>query len=318
MLAYVLRRLLATLLVLFASSVLIFGMLRLGPGDPAVVLLGGHPTKVALQNIRQKYGFDKPLPIQYFHWVERVVGGNFGESVSARDTVWHVITPRLETTLLLTAFAAILMILLGVSLGIMSAVFRNGAVDVSVTAGTLAFAAIPAYVVGLALIVIFGVKLHWFPTLGGGEAEGFRGRLDHLVLPAIALALAALAMISRVTRSSMITALQSEHVEGARIRGFSERRVVLKHALRSALVPVVTVAGVQTGYLLAGAILVEYTFSLNGVGRLLVLSVQNKDYAVVQAITLLITAAFLLISLVVDLLYGVIDPRVRLVSRGGQ
>lgn len=318
MTAYVLKRLLAQFLVLFASSVVIFGMLHLAPGDPATVLLGGHPTQSAIDNIRHKYELDKPLPVQYTHWVRRVLHGNFGESVSARDTVWNVIRPRLETTVLLTTFAAILMVLLGVPIGILSAVFRNGAIDVAATAGSLAFAAIPAYVVGLGLIVVFGVELQWFPTLGGGEGGGITGRLDHLTLPAIALSLSAFALVSRVTRSSMIGALESEHVEGARIRGFSERRVVLKHGLRSALVPVVTIAGVQTGYLLAGAILVEYTFGLNGIGRLLVLSVQNKDYAVVQAIALLITAAFLVISLAVDLLYGVIDPRVRLVRRGAR
>jgi peptide/nickel transport system permease protein len=318
MTAYLLKRVLAQFLVLFASSIVIFGMLHVAPGDPATVLLGGHPTQSAIENIRHKYELDKPLPVQYAHWVRRIVHGNFGESVSARDSVWNVIRPRLETTVLLTTFAAILMVLLGVPIGILSAVFRNGVVDVSATAGSLAFAAIPAYVVGLVLIVVFGVELQWFPTLGGGEAGGFNGRLDHLTLPAIALSLSAFALVSRVTRSSMITALDSEHVEGARIRGFSERRVVLKHGLRSALVPVVTIAGVQTGYLLAGAILVEYTFGLNGIGRLLVTSVQNKDYAVVQAIALLITAAFLVISLVVDLLYGVIDPRVRLVRRGAR
>ncbi len=318
MTAYILKRLLAQFLVLFASSVVIFGMLHLAPGDPATVLLGGHPTQSAIDNIRHKYELDKPLPVQYTHWVRRVLHGNFGESVSARDAVWNVIRPRLETTVLLTTFAAILMVLLGVPIGILSAVFRNGAIDVAATAGSLAFAAIPAYVVGLGLIVVFGVELQWFPTLGGGEGGGITGRLDHLTLPAIALSLSAFALVSRVTRSSMIGALESEHVEGARIRGFNERRVVLKHGLRSALVPVVTIAGVQTGYLLAGAILVEYTFGLNGIGRLLVLSVQNKDYAVVQAIALLITAAFLVISLAVDLLYGVIDPRVRLVRRGAR
>ena len=315
---YIFTRMLAQLVVLLASSIVIFGMLRLAPGDPAVVLLGGHPTKAAIQNIRQKYELNKPLPVQYVHWLKRVVHGNFGDSISARDTVWNVIKPRLETTLLLTTFAAILMILVGVFLGIISAVFRNGVVDVLATSVSLGFAAVPAYVVGLILIVVFGVYLHWLPTLGGGEVGGFADRLDHLILPTIALALSALGMISRVTRSSMISALESEYVEGARIRGFSERRVVLKHALRSALVPVVTIAGAQVGYLLAGAILIEYTFGLNGIGRLLVLSVQNKDYVVVQAITLIITAAFLIISFVVDLLYGVIDPRVRLVPRGGQ
>jgi peptide/nickel transport system permease protein len=317
MLAYVLKRVAVQLLVLLASSVVIFGMLRLAPGDEATVLLGGHPgTPAQLASIRAKYDLNKPLPVQYLKWLSRAVQGDLGDSVSARDTVAHVLSPRLETTLLLTVYASIIMIILGVGLGMLSAVFRNGFVDLASTAGALTFAAVPAYVAGLVLILVFGVQLHWFPTLGGGEGGSFATRLDHLTLPAIALALSAMALISRVTRSAMITALDSEHVEGARIRGFTERRVVFKHALRSALVPVVTISGVQCGYLLAGAILVEYTFGLNGIGSLLVQSVQNKDFAVVQAVALLITVAFLMISLVVDLLYCVIDPRVRL-ARGG-
>jgi peptide/nickel transport system permease protein len=319
MLAYASKRVVFQLLVLLASSIVIFGMLRLAPGDPAVVLLGGHtPTKAAIDNINRKYDLKKPLPVQYAKWFSRVIRGDFGESISARDTVWNVLKPRLETTELLTAYATIIMILVGIPLGILSAVFRNGAIDVAATAGSLAFAAVPAYVVGLLLILLFGVELQWFPTLGGGEGGSLIGRLDHLTLPAIALALSALALISRVTRASMISALDSEHVETARIRGFTERRVVFKHALRSALVPVVTITGVQAGYLIAGAILIEYTFGLNGIGQLLVTSVQNRDYAVVQAIALIIVAVFLVINLVVDLLYGVIDPRVRLAGRRGR
>jgi peptide/nickel transport system permease protein len=319
MLAYAAKRVVFQLLVLLASSVVIFGMLRLAPGDPAVVLLGGHtPTKAAIENIRHKYDLDKPLPVQYGKWLSRIAQGDFGESVSARDTVWNVLKPRLETTALLTLYATLIMVVVGIPLGIASAVFRNGGVDVAATAGALGFAAIPAYVTGLILILLFGIYLNWFPTIGGGENLGIVGRLDHLTLPAIALALSAMALISRVTRASMITALDSEHVETARIRGFSERRVIFKHALRSALVPVITIAGVQAGYLIAGAILIEYTFGLNGLGTLLVNSVQNRDYAVVQAIALIIVAAFLFINLVVDLLYGVIDPRVRLVGRANR
>jgi peptide/nickel transport system permease protein len=162
---------------------------------------------------------------------------------------------------------------------------------------------------------VFGVELAWFPTLGGGDPT-VSSRLSHLTLPAISLALASLALISRVTRSAMISELASEHVAAARIRGFRERRVVLKHAVRGALIPVLTVSGVVFGYLLSGAILVEYTFGINGIGSLLVTSVQSKDFAVVQAIALILTAEFLLLSFVVDLVYGVIDPRVKLVTEG--
>jgi peptide/nickel transport system permease protein len=163
------------------------------------------------------------------------------------------------------------------------------------------------------LIVLFAVKNPWFPSIGSGH--GFVGTIDHLTLPAIALALSALALISRVTRAAMIEALASEAVETARVRGFSSRRVIFKHALRAAALPVVTMTGIVIGYLLSGAILVEYVFSINGIGLLLVRSVQSLDYAVVQAIALIITAEFLLINLIVDVLYGVIDPRVRLGGR---
>jgi peptide/nickel transport system permease protein len=317
MLRYAANRAVAQVLVLLASTVVVFLMLHLAPGDPATVLLGGRPASAAtIENLREKYHLGDPLYVQYGTWLSHAVRGDFGTSVSGHDSVMAVVGPRLATTLMLTTYAALLMILIGVPLGILSGVFRNGAVDVGVTFGALTFTAIPAYVMGLVLMLVFGVELGWLPTLGGGDGGGFSGRLEHLTLPAIALALSALAMVSRVTRSSMITALRSEHVEGARIRGLSERRVVLKHALRSGLVPVVTIAGVQTGYLLAGAVLVESTFGINGIGRLLVSSVQGKDFAVVQAIALIITAAFLLINLLVDLLYGVIDPRVRIAGRG--
>jgi len=301
------------LVVAFVTTVLVFAMLHLAPGNPAIILLGGRPaTPAALHNITARYGLDKPLPVQYGVWLSKALRGDFGESVAARDTVAHVVWPRLGTTFFLTAYAMLIMLAVGIPLGMLSAVFRNGKTDVAATAGALTFASVPSYVVGLALIIIFGVELAWLPTFGGGESGGFAGRLSHLTLPAIALALASMAFISRVTRSAMIKELSSEHVEALRIQGFSERRIVLKHAVRGALIPVVTVSGVMFGYLLAGAILVEYVFAINGIGTLLIESVQGRDFAVVQAITLIVVAEFLILSLVVDLLYGVIDPRVRL------
>ena len=314
MIRYLLRRAASMLLVLVASSVVVFGFLHLAPGDPAKILLAGRPTtEQALDAIRQKYALDEPLPVQYVTWAGEIIHGDLGDSIKERDTVVHVLTPRLGTTLALTAYAALLMLLVGIPLGIASAVYRSGPVDVVASTGALVVASIPAYVSAVVLIAVFAVALGWFPALGVGS-----GALDmvyHLTLPAIALALSALAIVSRVTRLSMIEALQTEYVETARIRGFSGRRVVLKHAFRSALIPVVTISGVVVGYLLSGAILVEYAFGLNGVGALLVGSVQGLDYAVVQAIALLFTAEFLLINLGVDLLYAVIDPRLRLAGR---
>jgi peptide/nickel transport system permease protein len=242
-----------------------------------------------------------------------MVHGDLGVSIKGRDTVAHVIAPRLGTTLMLTAYAAVIMLCTGIALGIVSGVFRNGSIDVLASIGALLVASVPAYVTAVVLIAVFAVTLGWFPALGSGS--DFLDSLYHLTLPAIALAMSATAIVSRVTRLSMIEALDMEYVETARIRGFSWGRVVLKHAFRSALIPVVTVSGVVIGYLLSGAILVEYAFGLNGVGALLVGSVQGLDYAVVQAVALLFTFEFLIINLVVDLLYAAIDPRVRLASR---
>jgi peptide/nickel transport system permease protein len=312
--AYIGKRLASALLVLVASSIVVFGLLHLAPGDPARLYLGGRPvTQSTIDDIHRQYHLDDPLPLQYGQWVANVVRGDFGESITERNAVRAVVAPRLKTTLELTLFATLLMLGIGIPLGIASAVWRNGPVDAAATVGALSAASVPPYVSGVLLIVLFAVKVPWFPSLGAGH--GFVGTIDHLTLPAVALALSALALISRVTRLSMIAALSHESVETARIRGLPERRVVLKHALRNALIPVVTVSGVVVGYLLSGAILVEYVFSLNGIGLLLVRSVQSLDYAVVQAIALVLTATFLIINLVVDLLYAVIDPRVRVGGR---
>jgi peptide/nickel transport system permease protein len=317
MLRYAVRRLLALLAVLLASTVLVFVLLHLAPGDPATTLLGGRPaTPGALHSLTERYGLDRPLYVQYGKWLGNLAHGDLGESVIGRDSVAHVVAPRMGTTLLLTVYAMAIMLVLGLLIGILSAVFRSGPVDVASTVGALGFASVPAYVTGVVLVVVFGVELAWFPTLGAGDPT-VGSRLSHLTLPAISLALASLALVSRVTRSAMIAELASEHVAAARIRGFRERRIVLKHAVRGALVPVLTVSGVVFGYLLSGAILVEYTFGINGIGSLLVSSVQSKDFAVVQAIALILTAEFLLLSFVVDLIYGVIDPRVKVAGDGG-
>ena len=316
MLRYVATRVAMQIVVLVASTIIIFFLLHLAPGDPATLLNGGHPPSPAtLKYFNRLYGFDRPLPVQYLIWLRHVLEGNLGTSVATRSSVASVLLPRIGLTLFLTIYAVAIMVVIGIPLGIMSAVFRSGPTDFLASVGTLTFTAIPTYVTGVVMAVLFGVMLQWFPALGGGDTGSFLTRLDHLTLPAVALGLSSMALASRITRSAVIGELEKPHVTGARARGFSAPRVVAKHAVRGAMVPVVTIVGAQIGYLLGGAVVIEYAFGLNGLGTLLVSSVQGKDYAVVQAIALFITAEFLLISLLVDLLYGFIDPRVRLVGR---
>ncbi|MGD0054097.1 MAG: ABC transporter permease [Acidimicrobiales bacterium] len=316
MLRYVASRIAMQVAVLIASTIIIFVLLHLAPGNPATLMNGGHPPSPAtLRYFNKLYGFNRPLPVQYLIWLHNVLRGDLGTSVATRTSVASVIAPRIGLTLFLTIYAVAIMVVIGVPLGIISAVFRSGPSDFLASVGTLTFTAIPTYVTGVVMAVVFGVELAWFPPLGGGGTGSFLTRLDHLTLPAVALGLSSLALASRITRSAVIGELEKPHVTGARARGFSGPRVVAKHAVRGAMVPVVTIVGAQIGYLLGGAVVIEYAFGLNGLGTLLVSSVQGKDYAVVQAIALFITAEFLLISLVVDLLYGVIDPRVRLVGR---
>jgi peptide/nickel transport system permease protein len=312
-LTYLARRFATTLIVLLTSTVIVFFLLHLGPGSPATLLNGGHPPNAAtIRYFDSRYGLNRSLPVQYGIWLSHLLHGNFGQSIAAHASVGSVLSPRISLTLLLTAYAVVIMVVLGVATGILSGIVRNGPFDLFATLGSLSFTAVPSYVTGVVLAVVFGVDLAWFPAEGGGDAGSLITRLDHLTLPAIALALSSLALVSRITRSAVIGELESDHVFGARVRGFSSGRVITKHALRGSMIPVVTIVGAQIGYLLSGAIVIEYAFGLNGLGTLLVSSVQGKDYAVVQAIALFVTAEFLLISLIVDLLYGVIDPRIRL------
>lgn len=311
MLRYVLRRLAGAVPLLLLTSFIVFSFIHLAPGSPEKILLAGKRVDPeTLQAIRDHYGLDDPFLVQYWHWLVNVVQGDLGESITLKNSVSAVVSGRIVPTLELAAYATVLVVVFGLALGILAAIKRYGLVDTVVSVVTLVGSSIAAYVSAILLILIFPVSLGIFPVFGLGE--GFAGRLYHLTLPAIALAVALTALVARVTRASMGQVLEQEFVETARSRGFSERRVIGKHALRNALVPVLTISGLVAGYLISGAVLVEYTFGLNGLGALLVSSVLAKDFAVVQAIALIFTAAFILINLAVDLFYAVVDPRVRL------
>jgi peptide/nickel transport system permease protein len=309
--AYVAKRLLGAIPLLLATSFIVFSFLHLAPGSPEQVLLAGKNVNLeTLQAIRDRYRLDDPFLVQYWTWLQNAATGDLGESIIFRDTVANVVGPRVLPTVELALYALILIVIFGLPLGIVAGIKRDSLLDNAVSGVTLIGAAVSTYVSGILLIVVFSVALGWFPVFGLGEG-GF-ARIYHLTLPAIALAIALGALVARCTRAALVKTLEQEFVETARSRGFSERRVVGKHALRSALIPVITITGLTFGFLIAGAVLVEYTFGLNGLGALLIQAVRTKDFPVVQGVTLIFTAAFILINLAVDVLYALVDPRVRL------
>jgi peptide/nickel transport system permease protein len=308
---YVVRRLLGAIPLLIVTSFIVFSFLHIAPGSPEQILLGGkNVNEETLQAIRDRYRLDDPFLVQYWTWLQNAATGDLGESIVFRDSVANVVGPRIVPTVELALYALVLIVLFGLPLGILTGIKRNTPVDTAVSGVVLIGSAISTYVSGILLIAIFAVALGWFPVFGLGD-EGL-DRIYHLTLPAIALAIALSCLVTRTTRASLGRTLDQEFVETARSRGFSERRVIGKHALRSALIPVLTITGLVFGFLIAGAVLVEFTFGLNGLGALLIQAVRTKDFPVVQAVTLLFTAAFIFINLAVDLLYALVDPRVRL------
>jgi peptide/nickel transport system permease protein len=308
---YVVRRLLGAIPLLIVTSFIVFSFLHIAPGSPEQILLGGkNVNEETLQAIRDRYRLDDPFLVQYWTWLQNAATGDLGESIVFRDSVANVVGPRIVPTVELALYALVFIVLFGLPLGILTGIKRNTPVDTAVSGVVLVGSAISTYVSGILLIAIFAVALGWFPVFGLGD-EGL-DRIYHLTLPAIALAIALSCLVTRTTRASLGRTLDQEFVETARSRGFSERRVIGKHALRSALIPVLTITGLVFGFLIAGAVLVEYTFGLNGLGALLIQAVRTKDFPVVQAVTLLFTAGFIFINLAVDLLYAVVDPRVRL------
>ncbi|MEU0940896.1 MULTISPECIES: ABC transporter permease [unclassified Embleya] len=310
LLRFLLGRLVGLVLVLFATSFVVFSAVHLAPGDPVSFLMRGRPvTPAARAALTAQYHLDEPFAKQYFLWLGDVLGGDFGRSVQFRQDVAELISQKLPTTLFLIVYAMVLVTVVGLILGIASAL-RPGLVDKLVLAWTGTSIAIPSYIAATVLTSVFAVKLGWFPLYGAGE--GFGDRAWHLTLPAIALALTFAGLLARVTRSAMLDELSREHVEVARSRGVPESLVIRKHVLRNALGPIVTVVGTMVASMLVATSIVETAFSVKGVGSLLINSVTVKDFPVVQALTLLVVAAFLIANLIVDLLQPLIDPRVAL------
>ncbi|MGE5702066.1 MAG: ABC transporter permease [Clostridia bacterium] len=310
MLNYVLRRLLLLIPIMFFVSVLIFGISRMAPGDPALVMVGGHQTTPeVLENIRVKYHLNKPLWEQYGIWLKNALTGDLGESFKMKQSVAGMIKERLPLTVQLAVMSTILTLLIAIPLGILSAIKKQTWVDYTSSLFALAGVSSPVFFTGVLLVLLFSFKLDWLPAFGAGD--GFVDNLKHMLLPSFALAVNMIALSSRITRTGMIEVLNTNYIQTAIAKGLPRYVIILKHGLRNALIPLLTVTGLQLGFLMIGTVLVEYTFGLGGLGSLIINGVQTSDYPIVQGTTLFLVVVFLLLNLIVDVLYAVIDPRIR-------
>jgi len=308
----VLRRLLATIPVLLLVSGGVFLLIHLTPGDPIDAMMAESVDATVKENLRRELGLDRPLYLQYVSWMGRVLQGDLGRSIRNREPVIENVGRRIRPSLQLAGLAMTISLLIAVPVGVLSAARRNGPVDRAGTTFALFGICMPNFLLALLLIFLFGVTLRWLPISGYVDPleEPWDG-LRSLVLPAVTLGLALAAVVTRTLRASMLEALAEDYVRTARAKGLSEGAVIRSHVLKNALIPVVTVLGLQLGTLIGGAVITEYVFALPGVGRLVVDAVFARDYPLVQGVVLLIAVGFILSNLAVDLLYGWIDPRIR-------
>lgn len=302
--AYVLRRVLWIVPVLLGVSLIVFGILAAVPGDAASMLAGTNATGEDVENIRRSLGLDQPLHVQYLTFLTNAVRGDFGKSLRTKRPVLDEVRDRIGPTLELAVAALAFALAVGLTAGIVSAVKPYSLMDYVATVLALTGVSMPVFWLGLMLMLVFSVQLGWFPTTGNGG-------LQYLVLPAITLGFASAAIIARMTRSSMLEVLRQDYIQTARSKGLGERVVVLRHALRNALIPTVTVVGLQFGYLLGGSVLTESVFARAGLGTLLVDAIRARDYPIVQGTIMLLAGAFVILNLAVDLTYGFLDPRIR-------
>jgi ABC-type dipeptide/oligopeptide/nickel transport system permease component len=304
LLRYLLERLLHTIAVLIVVSVAVFLLLHLVPGDPIRMMASPLARQEDIERLRARWGLDQPLPVQYFRWAGRVLQGDLGESVRMRVPVSEMLWPRYVNTVRLTLVSMVIAVSLGLLMGILAGVARNSPFDTLSMVIAIGGFSIPPFWLGLVLILVFAVKLGLFPT-GGGDSS------RHIVLPALSLGVATMALIARMTRSALLEVLGQDYIRTARSKGLAERRVVMGHAIKNALIPVVTVIGLQFGVLMAGAVVTEVVFTWPGIGALMVNSILNRDFPIVQATLLVTSVTFILINLVVDILYTYLDPRIR-------
>lgn len=332
MLKYILKRLALLVPVIIGVSVLVFFVMHAFTTDPASIILGQHATAEQVEKLREELGLNKPLYVQYAMFIKGVFRGNFGNSLITKTSVTKEILSRFPATIELALAAIIIASVFGILMGILSAVKQNSIVDYMSMFISLLGVSMPIFWLGLMLIVLFSVKLHLLPVSGritigmepvhitglylldsliSGNMVAFKDSLKHLILPAIALASYSTAIIARMTRSTMLEIIKQDYIRTARAKGLFEKAVILKHALRNALIPVTTVIGLQLGSLLGGAVLTETVFSWPGVGSYTIDAILKSDYPVVQGAVMILATVFVLVNLIVDLLYAYLDPRIK-------
>lgn len=332
MIAMLLRRLLLLVPILFGVTVIVFGAVRLVPGDPAQVMLGERASPEAIARVRESLGLDKPLPVQFAVTLDRLAHGDLGRSIVTGAPVTREIGQRFPATVELGAAALAIALAVGIPLGILAAARKNSWIDVLSTSGALVGVSMPIFWLGLVLMLLFSAQLRVLPLSGRldlaldlapvtgfylvdallrADLAAFRSAVLHLILPALTLATVPMAIIARMTRAAMLEVLGADYVRTARAKGLGERAVVWRHALANAAIPIVTVAGLQLGYLLSGAVITETIFSWPGIGSLAVQSVFSRDFPVLQGCVLVFATCFVLVNLATDLLYTRLDPRLR-------
>jgi peptide/nickel transport system permease protein len=311
---YLARRLLLLVPVLVGVSIIVFMVLHLSPGDPVEIMLGAQATQEDRARLRADLGLDQPVHVQYVRWLGHVARGDLGRSLWMKRPVLAEVLLRFQATLILAGTALLLSTTLGIALGVASATRPNSLLDRLSATASLFGASMPSFWLGIVLMVVFALRLGWLPASGMYAPYGGGGLLDllaHLLLPAVTLAAASVTIIARLTRATMLETLGQDYIRTARAKGVVERGIVLRHGLKNALIPIVTVVGVQAGYLLGGAVLTETVFAWPGVGTLMVQGILARDVPLVQGCVLVVALSFVLVNLAVDLVYAWLDPRIR-------
>lgn len=329
---YIAKRLILLLPVILGVSILAFFVMHMFQTDPATLILGQHATTDQINALREQLGLNKPIVIQYFDFINGIFHGTFGESLMTKTPVFEELLSRFPATIELAVTSIILASIFGIIMGVISAIKQNSIVDYICMIVSLLGVSMPIFWLGLILILVFGVNLHWLPVSGRiqiglepekitgfylldsllkGNMESFKSAVMHLILPAVALASYSTAIIARMTRSTMLEVVRQDYIRTARAKGILERPIIFTHALKNALIPVITVIGLQFGSLLGGAVLTETIFSWPGVGKYTVDAILNTDYPVVQGAVMMMATIFVLVNLVVDLVYALIDPRIK-------
>jgi len=312
MLVYLIKRILAVIPVMLIVAVIVFLMLRLTPGDPAAIIAGDAATSADIDLIREKLGLERSLIEQFVLWIGNMLGGDFGESFYYKRSVTSMILDRIWPTLALATFTIVIACVVAVPLGTLAAYKQGSWLDRTVMGMSVLGFSVPVFVIGYVLIYVFAVKLDWFPVQGYQPiADGFGGFIYRLILPSSALSVIFIALIARMTRTSVLEVLNEDYIRTARAKGLSETKVMTRHALRNAAVPIVTVIGIAIAVLISGVVVTESVFVIPGLGTLTIDAIQGRDYPTVQGLIMLFSFVYVLINLVIDVIYSLLDPRIR-------